>query len=101
MCVHLSAYLPVGLSVCDGNLSFSGLVVSTYDVMLYSKTQGYMPTLACYLRNTLPIAAAGATFAAVTCTSTTLRGKDDKLNYFYGGASAGGIFGVTGKSFLI
>lgn len=64
---------------------------------MLSKTQGYVPTLACYVRSTVPAAAAGATFAAVTCAATTLRKKDDKINYFLGGASAGGIFGFTGE----
>ncbi|MPC45888.1 NADH dehydrogenase [ubiquinone] 1 alpha subcomplex subunit 11 [Portunus trituberculatus] len=68
---------------------------------MLSKTQGYVPTLVCYIRSTVPAAAAGATFAAVTCVSTTLRGKDDKFNYFYGGASAGGIFGVAARSFRV
>ncbi|XP_076062114.1 NADH dehydrogenase (ubiquinone) B14.7 subunit [Oratosquilla oratoria] len=78
-----------------------GLVVSTYDVMLYSRTQGYAATLACYARHTVPFFGAGATFAAVTCLSCSLRGKDDKLNYFYGGLSAGGIFGAARKSFSL
>lgn len=78
--------------------SVSGLVASTFDVLMLSKTAGYVPTLVCYIKSTVPAAAAGATFAAVTCASTTFRGKDDKFNYFYGGASAGGIFGVAGKS---
>lgn len=79
---------------------FSGLVASTVDVLMLSKTQGYVPTLACYVKSTVPAAAAGATFAAVTCASTTIRGKDDKINYFLGGASAGGIFGFTGEHLL-
>lgn len=74
-------------------------MVSTYDVMFITNPQGYLPTLARYIRSTVPCLAAGATFAAVTCASTSLRGKDDKINYFIGGASAGGVFGVAGKSF--
>lgn len=77
--------------------SLAGLVVSTYDVLMYTKPQGYVPTLGAYLRSTVPLAGAGAAFAAVTCASTALRGKDDKLNYFLGGSSAGGIIGVAGK----
>ncbi|XP_063861919.1 NADH dehydrogenase [ubiquinone] 1 alpha subcomplex subunit 11-like isoform X1 [Scylla paramamosain] len=76
-----------------------GLVASTFDVLMLSKTPGYVPTFLCYIKSTVPAAAAGATFAAVTCASTTVRGKDDKMNYFFGGASAGGIFGVVARSF--
>lgn len=64
---------------------------------MYTKPQGYVPTLGAYVRSTVPLAGAGAVFAAVTCASTSLRGKDDKLNYFLGGSAAGGIIGVAGK----
>lgn len=75
-----------------------GFVLSTYDVLMVVKPQGYVPTLGIFLRTTVPCAAAGATFAAITCVSTNLRGKDDKLNYFIGGASAGSVFGAAKNS---
>ncbi|XP_047473562.1 NADH dehydrogenase [ubiquinone] 1 alpha subcomplex subunit 11-like [Penaeus chinensis] len=70
---------------CTKYSGMLGLVVSTYDVLMYTKPQGYVPTLGAYIRSTVPLAGAGAVFAAVTCASTSLRGKDDKLNYFLGG----------------
>lgn len=79
------------------NKYVSGLVASTYDVMMASKTQGYLPTITRYIKLTLPCLAAGATFATVACVSTNLRGKDDKINYFLGGGAAGAIFGIAGK----
>ncbi|XP_071546075.1 NADH dehydrogenase [ubiquinone] 1 alpha subcomplex subunit 11 [Panulirus ornatus] len=78
-----------------------GLVASTYDVMFLTTPQGYLPTLSRYFKSTIPCLAAGATFATVTCASTTIRGKDDKINYFMGGASAGGVFGVAARTFRV
>ncbi|XP_050731281.1 NADH dehydrogenase [ubiquinone] 1 alpha subcomplex subunit 11-like [Eriocheir sinensis] len=89
------------ITVATKYTGFLGLVASTVDVLMLSKTQGYVPTLGCYVKTTVPAAAAGATFAAVTCASTTMRGKDDKINYFLGGASAGGIYGFTTRSFRV
>ncbi|ROT78097.1 hypothetical protein C7M84_003185 [Penaeus vannamei] len=68
---------------------------------MYTKPQGYVPTLGAYVRSTVPLAGAGAVFAAVTCASTSLRGKDDKLNYFLGGSAAGGIIGVAARTFRV
>ena len=76
---------------------FSGIIVSTYDTLLYTKPQGYVPTIATYLRGTVPLVASAATFAAVTCAACNLRGKDDKVNYLIGGLSAGSVIGVAGK----
>ncbi|XP_069162441.1 NADH dehydrogenase [ubiquinone] 1 alpha subcomplex subunit 11 [Procambarus clarkii] len=78
-----------------------GLVLSTYDVLMVTKPQGYVPTLAKYIQVTFPLAAAGATFAAVTCVSTNLRNKDDGLNYFLGGNAAGSVIGAAKRSFRV
>ncbi|XP_064101315.1 uncharacterized protein LOC135211984 [Macrobrachium nipponense] len=77
---------------------FIGVMLSTYDVLMYTKPQGYVPTIATYLKSTVPMVAAGATFAAVTCAACNIRKKDDKINYLLGGASAGSIFGVATRS---
>ncbi|XP_042877195.1 NADH dehydrogenase [ubiquinone] 1 alpha subcomplex subunit 11-like [Penaeus japonicus] len=86
---------------CTKYSGLLGLVVSTYDVLMFTKPQGYVPTLGAYVRSTVPLAGAGAAFAAVTCASTALRGKDDKYNYLLGGGSAGGIIGVAARSFRV
>merc|ERR1712198_114864 len=87
--------------ICAKNAGLFGVVVSTYDLLMITKPQGYVPAIGCYIRGTVPFATAGITFAAVACMSTKLRKKDDHLNYFLAGASAGGIFGVARKSFRV
>jgi len=78
-----------------------GITVGTYDVMLFTKAKGYNATLLTYLRTMVPVMASGVAFAAITCAATNYRGKDDKLNYFLGGASAGGVFGAAARSFKV
>lgn len=51
------------------------------------------------LRLILPVSvAAGSAFAAVTCLSTSFRGKDDEWNYWWGGVAAGCFAGIRCKS---
>ncbi|KAK7085174.1 hypothetical protein SK128_015718 [Halocaridina rubra] len=79
----------------------AGFLVGAHDVVMITKPQGYVPTILTFSRTFLPITAAGATFAAVTCTACNLRKKDDKWNYFIGGGVGGSIFGVATKSFKV
>ncbi|KAG7164526.1 NADH dehydrogenase [ubiquinone] 1 alpha subcomplex subunit 11-like [Homarus americanus] len=67
-------------------------------VFACTKYSGFAAT---YMKSTIPAAAAGATFATVSCVSTNLRGKDDKINYFLGGAAAGGVFGIAARTFRV
>ncbi|CAL4129700.1 unnamed protein product [Meganyctiphanes norvegica] len=87
--------------ICGKNAGLVGVIASTYDLLMVTKPQGYVPAIGCYIRGTIPLAAAGLTFATVSCMATNLRHKDDKFNYFLGGASAGGIIGVAKKSFRL
>ncbi|KAK4288650.1 hypothetical protein Pmani_038328 [Petrolisthes manimaculis] len=75
-----------------------GITSGTYDVLMYTKPQGYHGALVQYVKSLVPIMVSGATFATITCAATTFRGKDDHFNYMLGGAAAGGIFGVWGPS---
>ncbi|KAI5634941.1 NADH dehydrogenase [Phthorimaea operculella] len=67
----------------------AGLVISTYDVLMYSHPVGLGPLISRYLVHTLPLAAMGATFAAVANGVQIARNKDDGLNYFLGGVACG------------
>lgn len=78
----------------------SGLVVSAIDVRLYSQTQGIYPTAARFAHFTFPFIGMAAAFTATTCIATSVRRKNDKINYFLGGCAAGGIFGAWRKSIL-
>merc|ERR1711970_653325 len=87
--------------ICGKNAGLLGVVISTTDLLMISKPQGYVPAIGCYNRGVVPLAAAGITFATVSCMSTNLRHKDDYYNYLFGGAAAGGILGVARKSFKV
>ncbi|KDR18623.1 NADH dehydrogenase [ubiquinone] 1 alpha subcomplex subunit 11 [Zootermopsis nevadensis] len=78
----------------------SGVIVSVVDVRLFSRTQGFYPTVARFAHFTFPFIGMAAAFTATTCIATSARHKDDKLNYFLGGCVAGGVFGAWRKSIL-
>jgi NADH dehydrogenase (ubiquinone) 1 alpha subcomplex subunit 11 len=78
----------------------SGLVVSAIDVRLYSHAQGLYPTAARFAHFTLPFIGMAAAFTATTCLATSVRHKNDKLNYFLGGCAAGGVYGAWRRSFV-
>ncbi|XP_002732643.1 NADH dehydrogenase [ubiquinone] 1 alpha subcomplex subunit 11-like [Saccoglossus kowalevskii] len=50
---------------------------------------------------TLTMAALGAVFGATTCISTSVRGKDGRLNYFIGGCTTGALLGVKAHSYAV
>ncbi|XP_066992197.1 NADH dehydrogenase [ubiquinone] 1 alpha subcomplex subunit 11 [Anabrus simplex] len=76
----------------------AGLGISTFDVLFYSHPQGYYPTIARYAHFTFPLVGMAAAFTSTVCIATSLRHKDDKLNYFLGGCAAGAVFGTWRKS---
>lgn len=79
----------------------AGLGIATYDVLMYSHPQGIVNTAGRYLYITGPLIGMAAAFAATTNIAQNIRGKNDKLNYFLGGAVSGAIFGAWQKSVAI
>ncbi|XP_059059684.1 uncharacterized protein LOC131852946 [Achroia grisella] len=69
----------------------TGLIMSTYDVMMYSHAVGFGPILKRYMYHTVPLGLIGATFAAVANGVQKARDVDDVWNYFIGGFSCGPI----------
>lgn len=45
-----------------------------------------------------PLTAMAAAFAATTCIATSVRGKDDRLNYVIGAASSAAVYGAWRNS---
>lgn len=74
---------------------------STLDVLTMSKPVGVGNIALRYATLTLPVMAVGSTFGAVTCLSTTIRGKDDFFNYFYGGVAAGSVTGAIARNGVV
>ncbi|KAG8237266.1 hypothetical protein J437_LFUL011296 [Ladona fulva] len=75
-----------------------GLAYSTADVLLYSHPKGYYQTVARYAYITGPLVGMAAAFTATTCVATSMRKKDDYLNYILGGCASGSILGAWRKS---
>uniref|UniRef100_A0A1B0AF86 NADH dehydrogenase [ubiquinone] 1 alpha subcomplex subunit 11 n=1 Tax=Glossina pallidipes TaxID=7398 RepID=A0A1B0AF86_GLOPL len=71
-----------------------GLTWSTYDVLMYSRTKGYLPTLGRFAYNTGPMIGMASAFTLTVYGLTNLREKDDRLNYFLGGMAAGAVYGA-------
>lgn len=76
-----------------------GLAWGTIDVLMISKPKGYLPILARYAYNVGPMMGMASAFTLGTLVATNVRGKDDRLNYFIGGACAGGVYGAWRRSF--
>lgn len=78
--------------------AIAGIGVSTLDVLMYSRPQGYFQTVARFAHFTAPFVGIAAAFTATTCLANTIRHKDDKLNYFMGGCASGAVFGAWRRS---
>lgn len=78
--------------------SFTGMGVAVTDILLYSHPKGYLQTAGRFVRYMGPFTAMAATFAGTVCIATTVRGKDDRLNYVLGALSSASIYGAARKS---
>lgn len=63
-----------------------------------SHPKGYLQTAGRFAYFMVPMTAMAATFAGTVCIATSLRGKDDRLNYVYGALSSAGIYGAARRS---
>ncbi|XP_071454704.1 NADH dehydrogenase [ubiquinone] 1 alpha subcomplex subunit 11 [Hetaerina americana] len=77
--------------------SMIGLAASTGDVLLLSHPKGYFQTAARYVVITAPLVGMAATFTLSTCALTSIRKRDDHLNYFLGGCATGSVYGAVRK----
>lgn len=78
----------------------AGLMISTADVMLHSYPKGYLQTIGRYGYITGPFIATAATFTIASNLLTSIRKKDDSINYFLGGVAAGSVVGAWRKSLM-
>lgn len=74
------------------------LVTATADVLYNSHPKGYTQTAIRYGFFLFPMVGIACTFTAITCAATSLRKKDDEVNYLIGGMCAGGCSGVWMRS---
>jgi len=75
-----------------------GGVVSMYDIVGLSFPKGFLMTAGRMMTFVGPAAGAGGAFAAVSCMSGDLRGKDDWINHSFGTLAAGAIISTRLKS---
>lgn len=80
-------------------LCYTAFFASASDVMIYSKPQTYMQFLGRFFHISWPIFGVATAFVVGHNVMGSLRNKDDKLNWFVGGALAGSIIGVWRKNF--
>ncbi|XP_045453349.1 NADH dehydrogenase [ubiquinone] 1 alpha subcomplex subunit 11-like [Melitaea cinxia] len=71
--------------------AIAGLILSTYDVLMYSHAIGLRQIMKRYSFHTVPLVLMGATFAGVANGVQHFRAKDDIFNYFIGGVACGPI----------
>lgn len=72
--------------------------VAATDVLLISHPKGYVQTAGRFVYYMGPMTAMAAAFAATTCIATSIRGKDDRLNYVIGAASSAAVYGAWKNS---
>ncbi|CAG9760222.1 unnamed protein product [Ceutorhynchus assimilis] len=68
------------------------------DVLLYSYPKGYLNSALRFTAVAAPIVGIASTFVLVTNGMTSLRKKDDKLNWFVGGFVAGSCVGLVKRN---
>lgn len=79
-------------------VSMTAFALSTIDVMLYSHPKGYLDTIGRYAHCSWPVFGAAAAFVIGSNIAGSIRHKDDKWNWFIGGAGAGGVVGLWRKN---
>lgn len=67
----------------------AGLGYGVFDVLMYSRTKGFVNTAGRLGWYVGPLVGAAAAFAVTANVTQNIRGKNDKLNYFLGGAVSG------------
>ncbi|KAL3288621.1 hypothetical protein HHI36_003057 [Cryptolaemus montrouzieri] len=72
----------------------TALALSTIDVMLMSKPQGYGNILARYAFVSFPVIGCTTAFVLTSNAAAAIRKKQDRLNWVLGGAAAGSIIGI-------
>lgn len=75
-----------------------GLVYGSYDVLMYSRPQGILNSVARLGYIAGPMIGMATAFTLTSNVAVNIRGKNDKLNYFMGGVVAGAVFSAWQKA---
>ncbi|CAH1117297.1 unnamed protein product [Phaedon cochleariae] len=75
--------------------------IGIFDVLAWSHPKGYLPTLGRLVHVCWPLFGASTAFVVTSNISSSLRKKDDNLNWFIGGFAAGSVFGLWRKRTIV
>lgn len=78
--------------------AMAGLAMASLDVMMYSHPKGFANTAGRFAWFLGPMVGMAAGYVVTTNAMQNIRGKNDKLNYFMGGAVAGCILSAWQKA---
>nr|XP_034835620.1 NADH dehydrogenase [ubiquinone] 1 alpha subcomplex subunit 11 isoform X2 [Maniola hyperantus] len=81
--------------------ALAGLGTATLDVLMYSHPKGFFNTGFRYAYYIGPLVGMATAFTLTANYAHNVRGKDDKINYFLGGAASGAVFGAWQRSLAI
>lgn len=81
--------------------AISGLAFSAFDVLMFSHPKGFVNTVGRVGYLVGPLVGMAAAFTVTSNMVQNYRGKNDKLNYFLGGAAAGAVYGAWMRSATI
>ncbi|XP_023936572.1 NADH dehydrogenase [ubiquinone] 1 alpha subcomplex subunit 11 [Bicyclus anynana] len=89
-------------SVVTGKYAaLAGLGMGTWDVLMYSHPKGFFNVGYRYAYFIGPLVGMATAFTLSANYAANVRGKNDKINYFLGGAVAGGVFGAWQRSVTV
>ncbi|KAJ0174340.1 hypothetical protein K1T71_010486 [Dendrolimus kikuchii] len=86
---------------CSKYALLAGITAGAYDTLMFSHPKGFVNTAGRFMWHIGPLVGMAAGFAVATNASQNIRGKNDSINYFIGGAVAGSIFSAWQRSGLI
>ncbi|XP_059046809.1 NADH dehydrogenase [ubiquinone] 1 alpha subcomplex subunit 11 [Achroia grisella] len=81
--------------------TLTGLAAASFDVLMFSHPKGVINTVGRYGFIIGPLVGMAAAFTVTANVAQNVRGKNDEINYFLGGAAAGSIFGAWQRSITL
>ncbi|XP_028032326.1 NADH dehydrogenase [ubiquinone] 1 alpha subcomplex subunit 11 [Bombyx mandarina] len=79
----------------------AGLAGASFDVLMFSHPKGFVNTIGRMGYIVGPLVGMAVAFTFTTNVAQNIRGKNDKLNYFLGGATSGFVFSAWMKKGII
>lgn len=81
--------------------ALAGLGIATMDVLMYSHPKGLFNTAYRYAYFIGPLVGMATAFTVTANCAQNIRGKNDNVNYFLGGAASGAVLGAWQRSLTL